>query len=418
MKSNLSVSSSSLPSNSNSNSNNKTTTTTTLPILKTRRIGIGNIFSIQTINNSNEYNFLSFYENNEGTLKKVIDLLLIDLTEQRGWLNLWLKVDQNRKNRMTFPEFCNLFHIDIKQEWTRRVFDIINIKLTGVITFDEFLLFCYKYLIIDIESTKEFSFRLLSRRAATCDSRTVLDLQDMKTFLKFAYKIKKAQVDKVAMEVFNEMDDSGDFGLNRTEFDTYSQRNQSFVTFGNYFLTHFRLCLFGYDYWLKRSQQVKKSRLVGFGSFTRLKSANLESEAYVKNLMKHYGLNPNNLHIVKKQKNKEPISEKKDELPPVTPQTTTIDPPNNPTTTAATTTTKARRGSVLDRLAQLTNRNKVEEPKVGIGPGGVISEEFYDEDDVKNIASINGKKREETEEERAERLNSLQFIERTFDYIR
>lgn len=400
-------------------------TTITLPIIKTRKVGVANLFSINLLSNSKQegQNFLSFYENNSGTLKQTLDLLLVDITEQRAWLTLWLKVDINRKNRMTFPEFCNLFKFDHTQEWSRRLFDIINTKLTGVVTFDEFITFCYKYLILDIEATKQFSFRLLSRRAATCDSRTVLDLQDMKFFLKFAYKVKKTQLDKVAMEIFNEMDDSGDFGINLTEFDTYSQRNPTFVAFGNYFLTHFRLCWFGYDYWLKRSQQVKKSRLVGFGSFIRLKSANLESEEYIKNLMKKYGLNPNNLHITKKTKNKDnpPLP-----LPPVTtikegeelsPPPITSQSDNNKNNNNNTKNNTKRRGSVFDRISQLTGKKK-EEPKVGIGPGGVISEEFYDEDDIANIATVDGKPKLETDEEKAQRLNSLQFYERNFDYIK
>lgn len=367
-----------------------------------RKGGIANLFSSNLIFSSltkhrhdGAANFLSFYENNSGTLQTLLNNLFIDLTEQRAWLSIWLRFDPNRKNRLTFHEFCNLFQFDSNYEWSRRIFDIINNKLTGVITFDEYLTFCYKYLILNIQTLKEFTFCLLSRRAATCDIHTtILDLQDMKTFLKFCYKIKKQNLDKVAMEIFTEMDNSGDFGIAFTEFDIYSQRNQIFLLFGNYFLTHFRLCWFGYDYWVQKSRKIKKSQLVGFGSFIRLKNANLEAEEFIKGLMKRRGINPNNLQKIKNK------SSRGDGMKE---ETTTSVP------VVSTVSTK-RRGSVLDRLSILTK--KKEEPKLGIGPGGVMSEEYYDEDDVQGDGG------EETDEQKAHRLNSLQFFERKFDYHR
>jgi hypothetical protein len=381
-------------------------------ITSRRKAGIGNLFASNFLSGSpssqNEnVNFLSFYENNSGTLNLVLKELLIDLTEQRAWLSIWLRIDPNRHNRMTFQEFCKFFQIDSLHDWSRRVFDLINTKHTGVITFDEFLSFCLKYLILDSLSLHEFTFCLLSRRAAFCDiSTTVLDLQDMKFFIKFCYKTKKQQLDKVAMEIFMEMDNSGDFGIAFSEFETYSQRNQTFLAFGNYFLTHFRLCWFGYEYWVRRSQQVKKhQRGIGFGSFIRLKSANLESEELITVLMKRHGLNPKNLRATKSAVGSGGSG---GELPSVA------------IATVVETGTGKRRGSVLDRLSQLAKGKKKEEeaPKVGIGPGGVVGEEFYDEDDPHNIARSDGKKYEESDEQKAQRLNSLQFNPTTFDYFR
>jgi Ca2+-binding EF-hand superfamily protein len=378
-----------------------------------RKAGIANLFGSTFLQSSSpaqndNINFLSFYENNSGTLNLVLKELLIDLTEQRAWLSIWLKIDSNRNNRMTFQEFCKFFQLNSLHDWTRRVFDLMNTKHTGVVTFDEFLSFCLKYLILDSVSVHEFTFCLLSRRAAFCDIQTtVLDLQDMKFFLKFCYKIKKQQVEKVAMEIFTEMDNSGDFGIAFSEFQTYSQRNQTFLAFGNYFLTHFRLCWFGYEFWVRRSQQVKKhQRGIGFGSFIRLKSANLESEELISALMKRYGLNPKNLRLKKKSSSVDEGNNEERALPPVV--------------IAPVAATGKRRGSVFDRLAQLTkSKNKdIEMPKVGIGPGGVIGEEFYDEDDPHNTAASDGTKIEETDEQKAQRLNSLQFNAITFDYFR
>jgi hypothetical protein len=367
-------------------------------------------------------NFLSFYETNSGAVALLLKKLLIDVTEQRGWLNIWLKIDPDRRNRLTFHDFCNLFHFDSKIEWSRRVFDIINTKLTGVITFDEYLSFCSNYLILDSHAIKEFTFCLLSRRAATCDVKTtVLDLQDMKFFIKFCYKIKKNHLDKVAMEIFTEMDNSGDFGIAFNEFETYSERNQTFLAFGNLFLTHFRLCWFGYDFWIQRSRQVKKSQMVGFGSFIRLKVANTEAEEFVKSLMKRHGLNPNNLKMLVKKKSSGG-GKREGETSGVT---LPLAIPGLTKSPAATATeggpgSSKRRSSVFGRLSLLAKgkREEQEEPKVGVGPGGVVSEEYYDEDDLHNAAKAGGGRYEETDEQRAERLGSLQFHERTFDYFR
>jgi hypothetical protein len=367
------------------------------PKVQQRKAGLTDLFSgVGQTNNDNAHYFLAAYDNKDGTLRKTLIDLCVDVTEQRAWLDIWLRVDPERRNRMSFPDFCQLFQFDAKIEWSRRVFDIINSKLTGVITLDELFVFFLRYCIIDAEATKAFSFRLMSRRAGTCDDKSILDIQDMKTYLKFCYKIKKSQMDKVAMEIFHEMDDSGDFGLAPIEFNTYSQRNPTFVVFGNSFLCHFRKCMFGDEFWVKRSRQVKKSHAVGLGRFVFLKNANLDSEAYVRDLIVRSGVKPT---VTKK---KRPDSPQHSHIP--------LAPPLE-TSSSDAVKRNQRRGSVFDtirRASAVVLGPPKEKPKVGVGPNGEIGEQWYDPDDEPIDANTPVQ----------DRLSSMRFIDSKFDYVR
>ena len=258
-----------------------------------RKLGLNDIFSGMGKSkgtSDNSKHLFVYYETSTGNIHLLIQKLMMDVTEQRAWLTVWMRLDADRTNRLGFNDFCEVFKFSKSYEWSRRVFDIINTKLTGYISLDEFLTFCLTFLILDADATRLFTFRLLSRRAGTSDARTILDIQDIKTFIKFAYKIRSNQADKVASEIFLEMDTGEEVGLALSEFSTYSVRNPTFLTFGTAFLTHFRLCLFGYDFWLKRSRKVKKSRAVGLGSFIRLRNANVEAEVLTDKLMKRSAL--------------------------------------------------------------------------------------------------------------------------------
>jgi hypothetical protein len=355
-----------------------------------------------------------------------------------------------RTNKLGYKEFCELFQFSTNYEWPRRVFDMINKRLTGFISLDEFFQFCVEYLIIDAGSTRRFCFRLLSRRAGTADSNTILDLQDMKTFIKFAYKIKRNHADKIANEIFQEMDNSGAFGLAPPEFDTYAIRNPVFLVFGNTFLTHFRLCIFGYDFWLKKSRKYKKSKAVGFGSFVRLKNANLESEELLQKIGKRAAANTAAATKKGKKESAKGKAGRKGSAstqdpdeggggaeggglpsidengaakkrgsgsPPVVPRGSSkrrgsvfdrfLAPPSS--TEGGKAGGGSRRRSILEVFAK--KKKPEETPKVGVGPDGTVSEEFYDEDDVPEG--------EETDEMRRARLDAMVFHDDIiFDFVK
>ena len=357
----------------------------------------------------------------------------------------------DRTNKLSYTNFCEIFQFSKNYEWPRRIFDMINKKLTGFVSLDEFFIFCLHYLVIDAETTRQFCFRLLSRRAGTADDNTILDMQDIKTFIKFAYKIKRNQADKIATEIFEEMDASGNFGLALPEFTTYSQRNPTFLVFGHTFLTHFRMCLFGFDFWVKRSRKLKKKRAVGFGSFVRLKNANNESEELARKLTKRGTVNVAAASHEGKKKSKdekgaqkkrrtttrktENASGGKNELPAI--DESAQEQPAEDSAAPIVQSATQRRGSVFDRFVgppssgrsrrrsilevfkgegngytftkkRLGEKNAA--PKVGVGPDGTVGEEFYDEDD--------DVEEEETDESRRARLQSLVFHDTYFDFIK
>lgn len=356
-----------------------------------------------------------------------------------------------RTNKLGYKDFCDIFQFSMNYEWPRRVFDIINKKLTGFISLDEFFQFCLDFLMIDADSTRRFCFRLLSRRAGTADSNTILDIQDMKTFIKFAYKIKSNHADKIANEIFQEMDNSDAFGLALQEFNTYGIRNPVFLVFGNTFLMHFRLCIFGYDFWLKKSRKYKKSQAVGFGSFVRLRNANLESEELINKIMRRGIANSSaakkgkkgNKGMASKEKQGERSSSVSNSvsgqsagenavngLPSIDESGGWIGGSNSATSTMKSRGDVKRRGSVFDRflspstggrgqvgasrrrsILDVFSKQKTDEsPKLGVGPDGTVSEEFYDEDDVPE--------EEESDEMRRARLETMVFHEIAFDFIK
>ena len=87
--------------------------------------------------------------------------------------------DGRTSQKLDYDSF--LFYFNLKDEtWVKRTFDVMNQSLSGKTTFTEFLKFLTKYILIDIEGTNEFCFRLLSRRGSTfVKAFSVLDLDDI-----------------------------------------------------------------------------------------------------------------------------------------------------------------------------------------------------------------------------------------------
>jgi Ca2+-binding EF-hand superfamily protein len=77
---------------------------------------------------------------------------------------MWLQIDEDQNNKMSYTEFCKFFSIE-PDEYANRVFLIMNTSLTGVVNLAEFLTFCYVYLIVDKKMTQQLAFRMLSRKS-------------------------------------------------------------------------------------------------------------------------------------------------------------------------------------------------------------------------------------------------------------
>ena len=107
---------------------------------------------------------LKRFSDYEGMLQYSLDNLLSTKAEKTYWCQMWLQIDEDQNNKMSYTEFCNFFSIE-PDEYANRVFLIMNTSLTGVVNLAEFLTFCYVYLIVDKKMTQQFAFRMLSRKS-------------------------------------------------------------------------------------------------------------------------------------------------------------------------------------------------------------------------------------------------------------
>lgn len=108
---------------------------------------------------------LERFADHEGLMEFALKKLQSTSSERTYWVNMWLQIDADMNNKMSYGEFCDFFSID-PDEYCSRLFLIMNPSLTGVVNFAEFLMFCFTYLTIDKNMTVEFAFRMISRRTA------------------------------------------------------------------------------------------------------------------------------------------------------------------------------------------------------------------------------------------------------------
>ena len=235
---------------------------------------------------SEEEKMFDVYADYEGKLHRAMDLLHVTLEERDKWVKMWMEIDEDCNNQMQYSEFTGYFSF-IKDEWMRRVFAMINPSGNGVATLAEFITFCTEYLILDIKKTKEFAFRLLSRRASQAFNKewSVLSIDDCRVFVGDRYNPKSVTArNKMGLRIFKQMDKDGDGGLDFEEFCEFTENNDAFIRFSNHILHHLRKCIFGTEFWIERSRKLKMDRGEG-GMSGGLKSVNRTSEDYINGLL-------------------------------------------------------------------------------------------------------------------------------------
>eukprot|EP01041_Mallomonas_annulata_P012975 gene12975-27386_t len=234
----------------------------------------------------NEYkNLMSKYNDREGVVFESCSYLLLSEKDRLDWLRFWVQVDNNQDNFVNYSRFTDFFHME-KCQWTQRLFDIANYNLTGLLTFAEFIKFCSLYLIIDKNNTENFSFRTLSRRAASFQNeRVILDLTDIKYFVKERYYVESiGQRNRRALSIFSNMDMAENGGVTVDEFHDYCSKNITFVKFTHKFITHLRKCIYGISYWVQKSRIIKRSSATGLSAISRLSKINQISEDFCTSL--------------------------------------------------------------------------------------------------------------------------------------
>lgn len=201
--------------------------------------------------------------------------------EKKQWLKLWCDMDKALSNRVSFRTLMLYFHLT-EDTWSRRVYDVMNDNLNGSLQFEEFLSFCAAYCYIDKHKTVEFSFRLISRRGATFKPTvSVLDLEDMRQFVRFRFKMKEpVAIQKRALDVINYLDTDGDGSIYLDEYERFTKRNPVFVRFTHLWQQHMRKCIFGIKYWVDKSRHMKADRAKGLDNMTLLFRMNLDSENF------------------------------------------------------------------------------------------------------------------------------------------
>lgn len=224
---------------------------------------------------------ISKYMDREGMLPALFSAFLLKEKDKVDWLKFWMQIDEPGTNIVSYSRLMAHFHME-DSIWSQRLFDIANYTFTGYLSFIEFFQFCTTYLMIDKENIKIFTFRMLSRRAATYnDSKVVLDLTDIKFFVKDRYESRSiSQKNKRALAIFSNMDHKKLGGVNATEFMEYSDSHFVFTRLANKFLVHLRKCIFGVHYWTVKSRKVKRNIAKGMNQLSRSTNINKDSEHY------------------------------------------------------------------------------------------------------------------------------------------
>ena len=224
----------------------------------------------------------------EGRLISLFDEFdIISKSEKWKIIHWWNELDNFGKNRVRYDRFCRYLKFALNP-WSRRLFDIIDTSLKGSISLVDFLEFSLKYLLIDKDMTQEFSFRMISRRGNVFKRDfSVIDLEDMRLFIKDRYKIKEPKrLYKTALDVFEYVDSDGDGGLYVDEFYEFNESNPVFVRYTHCYQQHIRKCIFGIPWWVEKSRIIKSKKSKGFASMSLLSRQNLLSERYTMNELK------------------------------------------------------------------------------------------------------------------------------------
>ena len=222
-------------------------------------------------------------DKNDGSLEEILSELQITSKKEKWmWVKFWGDIDSHKHNKVRYDRFCTYFKL-VQDTWTQRIFDLANLSKTGALTFIDWLTFCRDYLFVDRRKTEEFSFRVISRRGgAFRPTVSVIDLEDMRLFLKFRFKLKldDKKLYRTALEVFDYVDSDGDGGLYIDEFAEFTAKNPVFVRFSHCYQNHFRKVCMNIKYWVEKSRQIKKARATGLSRLTSQGKINVEDEKF------------------------------------------------------------------------------------------------------------------------------------------
>lgn len=229
-----------------------------------------------------EKDILAMYDS--GNLRELMDDLQISQKERSVWLKLWLDIDTRFENNVSYQMFIDYFLFE-DNDFTRKVFEIMNSDLSAVLTLREFIEFCKNYLVIDKDSLQEFSFRLLLRQSSRYSQHSVADAVDLKYFIVSRYAATDGkETQKLSISLLKEMDDNEGQGLTCSQYKKFCKTCHSVEIFGTKFLAHMRNFVFGNDFWVQRSRLLKKVKLTGFAALTPMKRVNIDSEIYMNSL--------------------------------------------------------------------------------------------------------------------------------------
>jgi hypothetical protein len=222
---------------------------------------------------------LALYDS--GDLRELMEGLLISEKERGVWLKLWLDIDLGFKNSVGYQAFIEYFLFE-ENEFTRKVFEIMNSDLSATVTLREFVQFCLRYLVVDRDGLQEFSFRLLMRQSSRFNAHSVIDAVDLKYFIVNRYGAADSKdTHKASLALLREMDNNEGLGLTLAQFKRFSKTCHSVETFSTKFLMHIRNFVLGNEFWVRRSRLLKKSVLTGLASLTPMKRVNIDAEIYM-----------------------------------------------------------------------------------------------------------------------------------------
>ena len=195
------------------------------------------------------------YNDLQGEVLKAFEELEVPEDDRLLWLDQWARIDEDASNTMVEQEFFEYMGWPVTQ-WTQRLFECYSAcDENDVVRFRDFLHTTWRFCVYDRQLMHEFAFRMLSRRGPGFDiDHTVIDINDVKYMLAERYShLPKANLKKIVLEIFFNIDDDGSGGISFKEFVSFSRTNTIFLAHGHRLAEQLRAKIFGKEYWLEQT---------------------------------------------------------------------------------------------------------------------------------------------------------------------
>lgn len=222
------------------------------------QINLSSISSYEGVRNGrSDVNAFALLVDSQGVVERTFKNIQSNTDEKNRWLAMWKEIDIDGNNSMCLDEFIAYFNLGTTI-WNERIFNLINSTCNGVVNFSQFLSFCVKYLVVDMNASINFSFKILAG-----PNTSVVSAKDIRLFVNQRYSLKHSISNKRAVELLQYMDNDSSGFLDLDEYSQFCMQNTTILKFTQVILSHLRRCIHGVEYWKSKSQLLNTSLMSG-----------------------------------------------------------------------------------------------------------------------------------------------------------